>query len=173
VNQLITHEKRLRHTRRLIEKFYGAEKILGEKMGCFLFQFPPSYKYTPSRLRSIISQLDPQFRNAVEFRHKSWWRKSVYRAFSERKLIFTSISGPRLPDQLIKTSDFLYLRFHGRTRWYRYDYSAEELADWAGKIVESSAREAWIYFNNDREGFAIRNAKRLRQQLRSMKVEVH
>jgi uncharacterized protein YecE (DUF72 family) len=170
VNQLITHEKRLRHTKRLIKEFYQIENILGEKLGCFLFQFPPSYKYTPSRLKSITAQLDPKFRNAVEFRHKSWWRQSVYRALQKRGLIFCSISGPRLPDDLIRTCDVLYVRFHGRSRWYRHDYSAEELSGWAKRIAASGAREAWIYFNNDREGFAIKNAKMLIAQFREMGV---
>jgi len=161
VNSLITHEKRLRHTRRLVQAFYRIDEILGEKMGCFLFQFPPSYRYTPSRLRSVVTQLDPAFRNAVEFRHQSWWRRAVYRAFVRRGLIFCSISSPRLPDELITTSDILYLRFHGRTRWYRHDYSEAELTQWADKIQKSPAREAWIYFNNDREGFAIKNARTL------------
>jgi uncharacterized protein YecE (DUF72 family) len=168
VNHLITHEKRLRRTRRLITNFCRIENVLREKLGCFLFQFPPSYHYMPSRLKSITSQLDPQFRNAIEFRHKSWWRKSVYRALEKRGLIFCSISSPRLPDDLIKTSEVIYVRFHGRTRWYRHDYAAEELSLWANKIRASGAREAWIYFNNDREGFAIKNARELiRQLLRS------
>ncbi|MEP6708982.1 MAG: DUF72 domain-containing protein [Verrucomicrobiota bacterium] len=142
VNQLITHEKQLCRTKKLIEEFYSIEKILGSKLGCFLFQFPPSYRYTPSRLKSLTDQLDPVYRNAVEFRHKSWWRKSVYRQFTERGLIFCSISTPRLPDALIKTSEVIYIRFHGRTRWYRHDYSAEQLAGWARQIRESGARES-------------------------------
>ena len=169
VNQLITHEKRLRRTRKLITEFCRIEDILGPQLGCFLFQFPPSYRYTPSRLKSIVTQLDPQFRNAVEFRHKSWWRAAVYRAFQKRGLIFCSVSGPRLPDELIKTTDVIYIRFHGRTRWYRHDYDEAELSLWADRIATSGAREAWIYFNNDREGFAIKNAQTLRELLLKIK----
>jgi uncharacterized protein YecE (DUF72 family) len=165
VNRLITHEKRLRRTGPLVRKFCEIETILQEKLGCFLFQFPPSYRYTRSRLNSIIRQLEPGYRHAVEFRHKSWWRKIVFNAFEQRGLIFCSVSGPRLPSDLIKTADTLYVRFHGTSRWYRHDYSKEELAEWARKIRESGAREAWIYFNNDREGFAIKNAKQLRRML--------
>ena len=165
VNNLITHEKRLRRTRRLIGEFCSLQEILGEKLGCFLFQFPPSYKYTPSRLKSIVAQLDPKYRNAVEFRHKSWWRNSVYRALTKHGLIFCSVSSPRLPDELVCTNNVIYIRFHGRTRWYRHDYAAEELSEWAKKIRNSGADEAWIYFNNDREGFAIKNAQELRRQL--------
>ena len=31
--------------------------ILGDRMGCFLFQLPPSYRYTKTRLNDIVSQL--------------------------------------------------------------------------------------------------------------------
>ena len=165
VNRLITHEKRLRRTKKLVRKFCQIENLLGDKLGCFLFQFPPSYRYTPSRLKSVVSQLDPAFRNAVEFRHKTWWRKAVYRAFEQHGIVFCSVSSPRLPSDLINTADRLYVRFHGTSRWYRHDYSTEELAAWAEKILTSRAREAWIYFNNDREGFAIKNARELRQML--------
>ncbi len=165
VNQLITHEKRLVRTRMLVEEFYKIDNLLEGKLGCFLFQFPPSYKYTPSRLKSIVEQLDPKFRNAVEFRHKSWWRKSVYRALEKRGLIFCTVSAPRLPEDLIKTSDVVYVRLHGRSRWYRHDYTDEELSILADKIDKSGAREAWIYFDNDREGFAIKNARQLIAQL--------
>jgi uncharacterized protein YecE (DUF72 family) len=173
VNHLITHEKRLRRTRKLVEQFYQIEEILGPKLGCFLFQFPPSYKYTPSRLKSITEQLDPNYRNAVEFRHRSWWRQSVYRQFSKSGLIFCSISAPRLCDDLIKTNDVIYVRLHGRSRWYRHDYTAEELKAWAEQIAGSAAREAWIYFDNDRQGFAIKNAQQLTAQFRALGFSPH
>jgi uncharacterized protein YecE (DUF72 family) len=166
VNRLITHEKRLVRTRMLVEEFCKIEEILDEKLGCFLFQFPPSYRYTPSRLASIVRQLDPRYRNAVEFRHASWWRESVYRQFRERGLIFCAVSAPRLPDDLIRTSGVIYARLHGRSRWYRHDYTGAELDEWASRIESSGAREAWIYFDNDREGFAIKNAQELKRRLR-------
>ena len=165
VNGLITHEKRMVRTKRLVREFYSIAEVLGPQMGCFLFQFPPSYKYTPARLKSIVTQLDPEHRNAVEFRHKSWWRHSVYRAFKKAGLIFCSVSAPRLPEELVNTADALYIRFHGRARWYRHDYSGDELREWAARIRRSGAREVWVYFNNDREGFAIKNARRLRREL--------
>ena len=71
------------------------------------------------------------------------------------------MSAPRLPDELIRTSDVIYVRLHGRSRWYRHDYTCEELNEWADKIAASGAREAWIYFDNDREGYAIKNAQQL------------
>lgn len=172
VNREITHERRLVRTRKRVAEFCGIEKVLGENLGCFLFQFPPSYKYTPSRLRSIDSQLDPTFRCVIEFRHRSWWRESVYRALQKRGFIFCTISAPRLPDELIKTSETIYLRLHGSSRWYRHDYTDSELKEWANKIVRSGADEAWIYFDNDRQGFAIKNAQQLRTKLDQLGVSI-
>jgi uncharacterized protein YecE (DUF72 family) len=36
-------------------------------------------------------------------------------------------SGLKLPDQLVKTADDIYIRFHGIKQWYRHDYSKDEL----------------------------------------------
>jgi uncharacterized protein YecE (DUF72 family) len=161
VNGAITHERRLRRTRRLIRKFYGIAETLGPKLGCFLFQFPPSFRFTKARLRALVTELDPAFPSAVEFRHASWWCPEVYRALRRAGIIFCSVSAPRLPEALVRTADTVYVRFHGRSRWYRHDYSPAELAAWAEKIRASGAREAWIYFNNDYEGYATSNARRL------------
>jgi uncharacterized protein YecE (DUF72 family) len=59
---------------------------------------------------------------------------------------------------LINTADDLYIRFHGVRQWYRHNYSAEELAIWTDRIRRSEAVRVWAYFNNDREGYAIKNA---------------
>lgn len=167
VNQTITHEQRLVRTGRLVREYYGIADVLGPQLGCFLFQFPPSYHYSPSRLKSIVTQLDPLHRNAVEFRHRSWWRDSVYRTLAERGIVFCAVSAPRLPEIIPPYQPWLYVRLSGRTRWYRHDYSRDELTDWATRIVNAGASEAWIYFNNDREGYAIKNALTLRRMLRA------
>jgi uncharacterized protein YecE (DUF72 family) len=140
-------------------------------MGCFLFQLPPSFRYSAAALKRVLKQLDPAYRNVVEFRHRSWWNEKVYGAFREAGAIFCSVSGPKLPDDLVRTADDVYVRFHGTTRWYRHDYTKDELAAWARKISESGARTAWVYFNNDRECYAIRNGKELIRQLQKLGVE--
>ncbi|HVW21354.1 MAG TPA: DUF72 domain-containing protein [Opitutaceae bacterium] len=165
-NRLITHEKRMVRTKRLVRSYYEIAAALGEKMGCFLFQFPPSYHFSPSRLASIVAQLSPEHRNVVEFRHRSWWRPSVYRALARRGIAFCAVSAPRLPETLPPAPRLLYVRLSGRTRWYRHDYSAHELRLWAERILASGAEEAWVYFNNDRRGYAVKNALMLRRILR-------
>lgn len=94
VCELITHIKRFEDTAILIKDFGYIADLLGSQMGCFLFQLPPSVRYSPELLHSIISQLDPRCRNVVEFRHKSWWNANVYQAFNAAQVIFCSCVGP-------------------------------------------------------------------------------
>jgi Protein of unknown function DUF72 len=67
VCELITHVKRFRGTKTLVKDFGLIADILGDRMGCLLFQLPPSYRYTRARLDAIVGQLDPARRNVVEF----------------------------------------------------------------------------------------------------------
>jgi uncharacterized protein YecE (DUF72 family) len=163
VNRIITHEKCLTGTRRLIREFYGIADTLQEKMGCFLFQFPPSFKYSTSNLRRIITNLEPERKNVVEFRHKSWWQSDVYHAFRERRIGFCAVSAPRLPEEFPLDQSVAYFRLHGKSQWYRHDYDREELIAWKERILACGAKEAWVYFDNDRNGYAVKNALQLRR----------
>jgi uncharacterized protein YecE (DUF72 family) len=165
VPELITHVMKFEGTATLVRDFGYVADLLGPRMGCFLFQLPPSFHYSPERLNTILDQLEPARRNVVEFRHPSWWNDDVYAAFSSAGAIFCCCSGPRLPDAVIKTADDLYVRFHGVERWYRHDYSPDELADWAARIRRAGARRVWIYFNNDFNGYAVKNAAAMREIL--------
>ncbi len=161
VCEIITHTRRFANTAQLVQDFGFIADLLGSRMGCFLYQLPPSFRYSPALLRDIVGQLEPGRRNVVEFRHRSWWNETVYRAFREAGIIFCSCSGPNLPDELVKTTDEIYIRFHGTTRWYRHDYSQEELVRWSTRIRESGAKRVWAYFNNDYDCCAPKNAHEL------------
>ncbi len=67
---------------------------------------------------------------------------------------------PFLACPLIATADFAYIRFHGSSGVYFSCYSDEELADWAKRLANLAVnlKAAYIYFNNDTETFAVRNA---------------
>ena len=166
-SELITHVRRFSRTKTLVRDFGHIADLLGPRMGCILFQLPPSFHYSRARLDRILTQLDPSRRNVVEFRHRSWWRESVFAAFRAAGVIFCSCSGPRLPDDLVKTADDVYIRFHGTKRWYRHDYTRDELMDWTAKTRAASPARVWAYFNNDRDGYAIKNARILLRLLRA------
>jgi len=100
-------------------------------------------------------------RHAVEFRHQSWWDEEVCALLREYAACFVAISHPRLPEDILPTTDFLYLRFHGKgNQLYRYDYSEAELADWTQRVrPHLRGRTLYAFFNNDYEAHAPRNAE--------------
>jgi uncharacterized protein YecE (DUF72 family) len=165
VNRMITHIKKFHGTERLVRDFYRFGDILGGKMGCFLFQLPPFLRFEPDRLARILDQLDDRWVNVLEFRDSSWWTDEVRAALQKRRVSFCTVSAPGLPDDVVRTSDDLYVRFHGVRRWYDHDYGAAALKSWAARIRTSGARRAWIYFNNDVHARAPRNAKSLERIL--------
>ena len=55
VCELITHVKRFRGTHELVRDFGYIAWLLGSRLGCFLFQLPPSFRYTPH-----TAQIDPE-----------------------------------------------------------------------------------------------------------------
>ena len=168
VCELITHVKKFTRTKTLVKDFGFIDHLLRPHMGCFLFQFPPSFHFTAARLKNILGQLDSSHRNVVEFRHRSWWIKPVFRAFEKSGTIFCSCSAPNLPDDLVQTTDEIYIRFHGKKRWYRHDYASDELAVWTDRIRADKPKRVWAYFNNDNDAYAIANAVAFHRQLRKL-----
>lgn len=165
VNRLITHMKKFKGTSRLVKEFYKLGDTLKEKMGCFLFQLPPSLKFNERKLNEIINQLDPEKKNVIEFRNITWFNKEVYEKLKRNGIIFCIVSAPKLPEDFVKTTDDIYIRFHGRGWWYASNYSEEELKVWAEKIKKSKAKDTWIYFNNDANAYAVKNCLYLKKLL--------
>lgn len=168
VNGAITHERRFTGTKRLIREFCSLGETLGAHMGCFLFQTPGSFRYSAPRLRRILDQLDTRWRNVLEFRHRGWWNEEAFEMIREASagtpgIIFCTTSGPRLPRDVVVTAPDVYVRFHGVKRWYRHDYTRDELREWKTRLRASGARRVYAYFNNDRDGFALENAEMLRR----------
>jgi len=99
-------------------------------------------------------------KHVFEFRHQSWLEEEVFETLHKYKVglcIFdmTSVGCP-----LVAPANFAYIRFHGSTGLYCSCYTDEELADWAKRLagLAPEVKEVYIYFNNDTEAFAVRNA---------------
>jgi uncharacterized protein YecE (DUF72 family) len=64
------------------------------------------------------------------------------------------------------TAGWTYARFHHGRRGRRGNYSERELDEWARRLrAWRQDVEVFAYFNNDREGFAVRNALALAGRL--------
>lgn len=160
-NRQITHRKKCREVKSDVNYFTMLADSLGTRLGCILFQLPPSITYDLDLLRDFLSTLSPSHKNVLEFRHPSWHRDDVFNLLRTFKAIFCVVSSPDLPDTVVETAETSYFRFHGRVGWYKYNYSDEELSRWAGAIKQTQARECYIYFNNDYKAYAVSNALKL------------
>ncbi len=162
--RLITHYKKFSGCETLLHDFYTSiSKGLQNKLGCVLFQLPPQLVYTPEMLDLIMSSVDPSFKNVFEFRHLSWWNENVFTQFKKRKLIFCSISFPKLPDEVKATASNIYYRFHGVPVLYKSTYSEKFVENIYQEIKIQAPKEAWVYFNNTWGNAAVINSKYLQK----------
>ncbi|GAG16547.1 unnamed protein product, partial [marine sediment metagenome] len=106
-------------------------------------------------------------RHVIEFRHQSWLDEGVFDILRRHEIGFCVFDMPGLPCPLLSTAGFAYIRFHGSSGLYFSFYSNEELEDWARRIsgLAKDLDTVYIYFNNDAEGFAIKNAQTLAGKL--------
>jgi uncharacterized protein YecE (DUF72 family) len=123
---------------------------------------PPSYNYTEERLGYITNFLSTDHLNIIEFRHVSWWIPEVFEALAYNNLIFCSVSYPKLPEDIIKTSDVCYLRLHGRPKLFYSGYSDEELRHFYEEITAKDFREINVCFNNTASDRGILDAMTMR-----------
>lgn len=161
----ITHFKRMREAQRYLLDFYDiVQHGLRDKIGNILFQFPASFKFEEDNLDRIVTLLDPSFNNVVEFRDPSWWQQSVYDALAAHKIAFAAMSHPALSDNVIKTTDTVYYRFHGVPHLYMSKYELQKLEQVAQEIQQmEGVTQAYIYFNNTAEGAAVMNARQFQE----------
>jgi uncharacterized protein YecE (DUF72 family) len=160
VSRFITHIKRFKNCEEPVETFLGRAKILEEKLGPLLYQLPPSMHRDDARLESFLSILPRGMKHVFEFRHKSWLDKGVFEILRRHNAGLCVFDMPGLSCPLVATADFAYIRFHGSAALYSSCYSDEELSAWAEKLssLAPEVKVVYIYFNNDTEAFAVRNA---------------
>jgi uncharacterized protein YecE (DUF72 family) len=170
VSRFITHIKRLKNTQEAVETFMSRARILGEKLGPLLYQLPPNMHRDDDRLESFLSTLPQGMEHVVEFRHQSWLDDEVFEILHKYNIGLCVFDMPFLSCPLVATADFAYIRFHGSTGLYSSCYSDEELADWAKRLTNlaTNLKAVYVYFNNDAETFAVRNAITLRGYLKNV-----
>jgi uncharacterized protein YecE (DUF72 family) len=168
MSRYATHIKRLRDLAPSIALFYeriGA-LVASPKIGPVLWQLPPDFRRDDARLTQALDQL-PRGRHCFEFRHESWFVDEVYELLRRHAVALVIGDTPQRPFQPhVFTADWTFVRFHHGTRGRDSNYSDRELEEWAQRIAAWRREvEVLAYFNNDRRGFAPRNALELRKLL--------
>jgi uncharacterized protein YecE (DUF72 family) len=168
MSRYITHIKRLTDLEGGLARFYERiEPLLrSPKLGPVLWQLPPTFKRNDERLAAALDALPPG-RHCFEFREPSWYADEVYALLRERGVALVIPDSPKYPFRtLALTTDWTFVRLHHGSRGRRGNYSDRELEDWAERIDDwRRGVDVYVYFNNDWEGFAVANGRRLRDLL--------
>jgi len=167
-SRYMTHIKRLQNLADGIGRYYEGIQPLADagKLGPIVWQFPANFHRDDDRLGRALPLLPPG-RHCFEFRHESWFTEEVYKQLRAHGAALVIGDHPQRPFQTCElTTDWTLVRLHHGHRGRRGNYSGTELDEWARRIAEWRRRaEVFVYFNNDWEGYAVRNALALRRLL--------
>lgn len=166
-NRYITHMKNLMVDQEPINRLLDRAEPLGKKLGPILFQLPPQWNVNVERLKNFVKVLPSNQRFAFEFRNKSWYSDEIYQVLEENELAFCIHDHLDAPSPERITADFVYFRFHGPDGYYQSKYSDEELENYKLRIMNylEKGLKVYCYFNNDFQGFAVDNTKKLKSLL--------
>jgi uncharacterized protein YecE (DUF72 family) len=160
LNRLFTHFRKLKlnkDDKRILKETIESYKVLGKNLGPILIQLPPSLKKDLKVLEKFLKNFK-NLKLAIEFRHKSWLDKETYNFLKKKKIAFVISDSPRWSTDIVKTTDFVYIRFHGKPKLFSSKYEKEELQRYAREIKKLKPKILFAYFNNDAEGYAIEDA---------------
>lgn len=163
-NRFITHIQRLRDIEGPLANVFASGVFnLREKLGPFLWQFPPSFRYDAGLVEHFLSLLpsdteqalalarhrEPRMhghsalaidkkrklRHAMEIRHDSFVDASFIALLRKYHVALVVADAARKwPCQEDVTADFMYLRLHGEKELYSGGYTEEAIDRWAERI---------------------------------------
>jgi uncharacterized protein YecE (DUF72 family) len=158
----ITHDNRLVAVSELTTTFLERMRLLGDRLGPILIQFPPDFTMAEvSTLTDFLSQLPLDLRFVVEFRHRSWDKTETAVLLQTKNICWAAVDYIYMPRRIVQTTDFLYLRFLGpRGRFPAKDRQmvdrSADLEQWWQNLQPhlEHVQKIYAFFNDDYSGFS-------------------
>jgi uncharacterized protein YecE (DUF72 family) len=163
-SRYITHLLRLTKIEKPLANFYASGVLaLADKLGPFLWQFPPMFTYNRERLERFFALLprtsaqalslarrrdarmhgrsrlaidaERPLRHAVEIRHPSFMNQDFVSLLKEHDIgLVVADTAGKWPKMFHVTTDFVYVRLHGDAVIYTSGYTDRALTSWARRI---------------------------------------
>jgi uncharacterized protein YecE (DUF72 family) len=159
LSRFLTHFKRLSEPAEPVRRFFDRADALGAKLGPVLLQLPPDFAVDTGRLRGVLRVLPPGVRMAVEPRHSSWFVEDVRAVLRERNAALCwADRDSRLLTSAWQTASWAFMRFHSGLGTPHPCYERATLEHRARLLAERPDQDAYVFFNNDARGCALRDA---------------
>jgi uncharacterized protein YecE (DUF72 family) len=142
LNAQISHYRRLKNTKTLVEEFCDAFLPVAERLGTFFLQLPPDFTTNErDKLFQFIEDFPKAYRLGVELRHATWSAEGlvaeVAASLSSHQfpLLITDVAGRRDVLHLHVTAPEIMVRFVGNSLhpsdYTRLDAWARQIGQWA------------------------------------------
>jgi uncharacterized protein YecE (DUF72 family) len=174
-SRYITHMRKLRDIRTALANFFASGILrLESKLGPFLWQFPPQFRFNSELLDAFFTLLprdtqaaadlacehDPwmkgrvcletsahrPLRHAIEIRNLSFVCPEFIRLLRRQTIALVCADAVEWPRLMDVTADFLYVRLHGSEVLYASGYDDANLDIWAKRVA------AWASGGQPEEG---------------------
>jgi uncharacterized protein YecE (DUF72 family) len=163
-SRYITHMLRLTGIEKPLANFLASGVLaLGRKLGPFLWQFPPNFRFNADKLEAFFALLPRntevaarmarkhdarvntraflqpgakrRLRHAVEIRHDSFVDPAFIKLLRKHRIGLVVADTVEWPLLMDLTSDFVYCRLHGSEELYASGYDEASLEHWADRIA--------------------------------------
>ncbi|HTI87981.1 MAG TPA: DUF72 domain-containing protein [Alphaproteobacteria bacterium] len=159
----ITHIRWLKDVETPLANFYGSGVLgLGPKLGPFLWQFPPNFKFDAERIEAFFKLLPHDaataaslarrkadrarvrptvkdadnfpLRHAMEIRNETFRDPAFVALLRRYRIGMVCADTVDWPRLMDVTADFIYCRLHGSVKLYTSGYGDKALDQWAARI---------------------------------------
>ena len=162
-SRFITHLKKLKVDKVIVDDFMLRAQHLQGKLGPVLFQLPPKWKVNTERLQHFLQLLPKGHRFTFEFRDHSWDIAAVYDLLKQYGCAYCIYDLAGYQSPIMVTADFVYIRLHGPGDKYQVKYSQACLKAWAQRCASwrDQGKDVYLYFDNDQNAYATQNGQTL------------
>lgn len=156
--QVMTHVKRLKDVEEEADYFFRTARVLGEKLGTVLFQFPGFFHAHRERLEAFLRLVPEGLACAFEFRSASWLDAGIPELLAgEGHALCTADADESPAEEILGQGAWGYLRLR------RSDYGDAELARWAQRVRAQAWERAFVFFKHEDEARGPGEALRFRE----------
>lgn len=169
-SRFLTHMKKLKDAEDPWDRVIDRARKLKKKCGPILLQFPQTWKRNKERLvefLEVVKRKRGRKHDLVfEFRSENWATDDIFELLKEHDAAYCIADSYKFKRFDVATTSFVYIRYHAM-RESSPNYTTQRLKKEA-KIIQGfvdQGLDVYVYFNNDTNGYAIHNARTLKQLL--------